>query len=887
MSAWLVRWRLALRIARRDALRHRGRTVLVLLMVGLPVLAVVGADTFFRTANVDQVERMESTLGAADARIIGESRERIHVDPVSGSTWTTGLPVAADPPWTAAEVAAALPDGSRLVETTDGRLTYRTRAGRADVPALVRDWDDPVLDGTFALDEGRFPVRDGEVAISRVIAERGYVVGGVLELTRDDVPVRVVGIVRPPAASDEALLALPPPAEDLLYNPRPVYFVTVPGGLDWPAVQRLNSQGLNVVSREVANDPPAPAEWLPPQDAEAFEGSSSAGTAVLALVVTSVVLEIVLLAGPAFAVGVRRQRRDLALIGAAGGSAADLRRVVLAGGVLLGGGAALLGAVSGVLLARLSVPVAEAVLGTTFGPFDVPLFDVAVTVAVGLVAGLGAAWFPARQAARTDVVDTLAGRRGQVRTSWRPPVLGFVLGAAGMVCVAVGARGSEFGVAAGAVLLIVGLATASPWLVGLLAPLGRRLPLAGRLAVRDATRNRSRTAPALAAVMATVAGVTALAIGSQSDSSQSQRDYVPMAPLGTAVINGQPDLLDEAAWSDIEAVLREQAPERAVHRLQAVPWENGVMRDLAVLRPDCTGDVDECRWWPEEPVPFTSGYGALVVLDADAARALTGDPLVDDVAAVLSAGRVAVLGGGALDDQGSVQVAAVDYQQSGQDVLGTVTGTAVLPATAVALPDSGQVNVPAVVMVPPELADRLPLEVRTTTMATGGPDHPVTPAQEEELREALDVMSGVAGLTVERGWTDELAIARYVLFGLGALLVVIATLTATGLALTDARPDFATLAAIGAAPSTRRRMAMASAAVVGGGGALLGVLIGLAPGIAVAYPLTSTDFGNGVRPLVDVPWLLLGGVAVLVPLLAVVVTGLAVRSRLPMVARTT
>jgi putative ABC transport system permease protein len=887
VSGWLVRWRLALRIARRDALRHRGRTALVLAMVGLPVLAVVGADTFFRTANVSEVERMETTLGAADARIVGESRERIHVDPVSGATWRTGAPVEADPPWTAGEVAAALPDGSRVLETTEGRLTYRTRAGRADVPGLVRDWDDPMLEGAVALDAGRFPTDDGEVAISRVIAERGYAVGDTLELTRDDVPARIVGIVRPPAASDEALLALPPSAEDLLYNPSPMYLVTVSGGLDWPAVQDLNEQGLNVVSREVAADPPAPAEWLPPEDSDAFGGSDAAGTAVLALLVASVVIEIVLLAGPAFAVGVRRQRRDLALIGAAGGSPADLRRVVLASGVVLGGGAALIGAVSGVLLARLSVPVAERVLGSTFGPFEVPMLDVAITAAVGILAGLGAAWFPARQAARTDVVDTLAGRRGQVRTSWRSPVLGLLLAAGGMVLVVLGARGNEFGVAAGAVLLIVGLVTASPWFVGLLAPLAPRLPVAGRLAVRDATRNRSRTAPALAAVMATVAGVTALAIGSQSDSTQAQRDYVPLAPLGAAVINGSPDQLDEAGWADIEAVLREQAPDRPVHRLQAVPWENGVMRDLSVLRPGCAGDVEDCRWWPESSATFASGYGALVVLDADAVRAVTDGRLGQDVAAVLAAGRVAVLGDGALDEGGSVQVSAVDYQQSGQNVVGTVTGTAALPATAVTLPDRGVVNVPAVVMVPPELADRLPLPVRTTAMVTGGPDDPVTPAQEEELREVLNVMSGVAGLTVERGWQDELAIARYVLFGLGALLVLVATLTATGLALTDARPDFATLAAVGAAPRTRRLTAMASAAVVGGGGALLGVLVGMAPGIAVAYPLTSTDFGNGARPLIDIPWLLLGGVAVLVPLLAVAVTGLAVRAKLPMVARTT
>ena len=53
----------------------------------------------------------------------------------------------------------------------------------------------------------------------------------------------------------------------------------------------------------------------------------------------------------------------------------------------------------------------------------------------------------------------------------------------------------------------------------------------------------------------------------------------------------------------------------------------------------------------------------------------------------------------------------------------------------------------------------------------------------------------------------------------------------------------------------------------------------------MAYPLTNTDSGNGAHPLVDVPWLLLGGVGVLVPLLAVAVTGLAVRSRLPMERR--
>ena len=106
-----------------------------------------------------------------------------------------------------------------------------------------------------------------------------------------------------------------------------------------------------------------------------------------------------------------------------------------------------------------------------------------------------------------------------------------------------------------------------------------------------------------------------------------------------------------------------------------------------------------------------------------------------------------------------------------------------------------------------------------------------------------------------------------------------------GLAVADARPDLGTLAAVGAAPRTRRLMAMGSAAVIGGVGAVLGVLAGWRP--ALRWPIRSpaTDYGHGAHPLVVIPWGILAIVAVGVPLLAVVATGLAVRSRLPMATR--
>jgi len=52
------------------------------------------------------------------------------------------------------------------------------------------------------------------------------------------------------------------------------------------------------------------------------------------------------------------------------------------------------------------------------------------------------------------------------------------------------------------------------------------------------------------------------------------------------------------------------------------------------------------------------------------------------------------------------------------------------------------------------------------------------------------------------------------------------TLTATFLALSDARPDLATLSAVGASPRRRRTIASAYALVVGLVGAVLGAAVG-------------------------------------------------------------
>ena len=97
-----------------------------------------------------------------------------------------------------------------------------------------------------------------------------------------------------------------------------------------------------------------------------------------------------------------------------------------------------------------------------------------------------------------------------------------------------------------------------------------------------------------------------------------------------------------------------------------------------------------------------------------------------------------------------------------------------------------------------------------------------------------------AYLYVERGYQvpGSEQVVLWILFGLAAVLMLGGTLTATFLALSDARPDLATLSAVGASPRTRRAVAAAYAVSVGLVGAVLGAAVGFVPGIAISYPLT-------------------------------------------------
>src|SRR5690348_12910462 len=68
-SRWKASWRVALRMAKRDAWRYKGRSILVLVMVALPVAVLVATIVFATSSSVSTLERLPTSLGSAQASI--------------------------------------------------------------------------------------------------------------------------------------------------------------------------------------------------------------------------------------------------------------------------------------------------------------------------------------------------------------------------------------------------------------------------------------------------------------------------------------------------------------------------------------------------------------------------------------------------------------------------------------------------------------------------------------------------------------------------------------------------------------------------------------------------------------------------------------------------
>ncbi len=828
MSAVLA----ALRIARRNAWRSRGRSALIMVMIGLPVLVITAVLTLTETMTVTPQEGLVAELGAADARLVQVPEGTVLRQEPGGVSWSTGGDGATAPRLGAAELVALLGPGTRSTPFSTGVL----RVGAEPVDALEIDLRDPLTRGMLTLVEGRFPSAR-EVAVTPALGLRP----GDVVRPSGAAPLTVVGVVEHPHRPSLRQVVgpdLPLAPSDDFWTPSgygPGWLVDTAKPVSWADVPALNRAGLFVTSGAVLTDPPRPP-------ASAFDVQHAVGIGAMVIMV---VLETVLLAGPAFAVGLRRRRRELAEIAAQGGSAGHLRTIVLADGLVLGGAATLMATVLGVGAGLLGAPIV-ARWGGEVGPPGVPWPPVLSVAALGLLTGIVAALVPAVQAARQRPATVLAGRAPAVadRPGW--PLMGVVLVLAGSGATVVARRqpGTVW-VLASAVLVLLGLVVLTPWLVRRTGFLATRLRLPLRVSVRDAVRHRSRTASAVAAVMAVTATAVAVGIGTYSEYMDRRDAYTSARPTGTLAIWAGD--IGDAAWNRMRA--------ETARLLPGLPMAAGYHAK------DAQGHRYALRYtvrWNGKRTRRTAAIGDQALL-----RLLQGrhDPRA---AAALASGKAVVFDPAALRD-GKLTLRASSTSGPPR--------TLEVPAVAATPADEHQGGA----LLPRALAEQAGF---TTVERQLYAMH--RPSADSTLARDLTEVDRRVTVAFEEGYRN---VPDPGLWGwlVGALVLGVGgTLAATRLAAADMRPERATMAAIGAPPGTLRMVVAGQALYISGLGALVGLVAGTVTGVALSRPMTT--HGAGDPATVAVPWPFVIAVVVGLPLLATV-AALITRTRLPLPRR--
>ncbi|WP_100445745.1 ABC transporter permease [Glycomyces xiaoerkulensis] len=919
----------ALRIARREAMRHKGRSILSITLLGLPLLGTSLAASAFDSTELTPYEEVEQLTGDADAYVEANSD-----GPVTQRTWTGRYPQAErygagddSGPATAGELLEALPEGARAVpfnEQLPGRsMMIATPDGIGAAEFLDYDLSNPLYEtGNLLTVEGRAP-GSGEVALSVDLARNLDAGTGDRLAVREDeewVDYEVVGLVERPSRL-RADFAVSPDlgSSDGLAS----WLVSVPGELTAEDARALNDLGLVVWSSEMARNPPTSP---PPQETG---GPDADAVAIAALLVTLVVLEVVLLAGPAFAISVKQRAREFAIMSAAGASPAHLRRTVLAGGLLFGVVAAVIGIGLGLLIARAALPLFELAVGHRAASFGVwPALQAAVA-AFAVVTGLLSALAAAISASRVNVVAALAGRRPRPRARKRWVFLGLGLVALGAAAGAAGVLArSTIGMVVGLAALQLGLVCCTPGLVAAVSRLGRRLALAPRIALRETGRNRSAAAPAVAAIMAVVAGGIAITMWTVSDAQRYDGGTsltspptggmslsVSAARDGDGGFRATPEQV-EAAAGEVRAIVEGQLDGAELHEFGRITdcGRVGFRCRIEVPRPAdlvCPYDdraaqrqlneseqreaVADDRCTLTAGDPHRSTFGSLVSDDPDVIGAYLGldGEALDAAVAHLEAGGVIVGDPLLVREDGTATVERTLTPVEGEGEAETAEFP--FPATASQSPRLGRFEVVFGTAAAAELGE-VPGERLDRDFLVLA-DSEVTGADIESMHASFlgagynDPSSDVhasayrplEGLSVE-------VVTSWVTAAITGVVALGATAVATGLVITETRRDLATLGAVGATPGLRRRLSMWQAAVISLLGATLGTAVGLASygGIAAAmnqglrwqYPLENL---HGF----DLPWPNLALTLLAVPAIAMAGAALFTRSRLPAERRIT
>ncbi|MEU5870041.1 FtsX-like permease family protein [Glycomyces sp. NPDC047369] len=865
--------RLAFRIARREAWRYKGRSALSIALLGLPLLGAALAASAYDTAQLDDAETAAQVLGENEAYVEFAAAGVPLVQHSWNELWPYYDMEDYEDPGRAVseqEILATLPVGSWIAPYTPysgsgDTATVETPDGLGQVFSFGYNLGDGAYeDAGMVYREGSAPGR-GEVVVSTAAAEYldlevgdeltvaegtgsgDHEVSGIVELPWDLNGRFVIGGMFAPQATG--------------------WLVDTPEPLTMDEAVALNELGLTVWSQSLL-DTPTSGEYASYQVA-----MDNSELMVFGLILVIAVMEVVLLAGPAFAISARRRTREFALMSANGATPRQIRTIVLAGGVLFGVLAAIAAIAIGVGAVWAGMPLLEQFAGHRSAGLRVLPAIQASLVGVALATGLLSALAAAVSASRVNVVEALTGRAGRRKGSKKWLFGGLAVLAVGIAAGIAGVYLWIMPLMAGAIVLAqLGLVACTPALLSWAARLGKWLPLAPRMALREAGRNRGSAAPAIAAVLGVVAAGMAFSMIVTADSvrqAASNENLLPQDAMTLTLYNNTEDQ-GEVDWAAAEA---EAEPileaELGPVDLVAVDLYSPAIGCGLPEDPD-DGMFAECYWnfvRPEERVcSYWTADTSTEELDRAAVEAAREDPNCDETpndlwgsldnvpgttdphivatytglegeeldraVAVLEDGGVLVDDRLAITDGGTLtfEKTLTYYEdESGEEVEEKLeTSRIEVPAMYVEKGELGYNRL----LLSPAAAEQMGLEPGVwgndyLVEGQGGVDSGAAEALMADFSQELAGGDVYGYFSVVDRTDDFMFYFTIAVTGLCALVALGATAVSTGLIIAEQRKDMATLGAVGAAPGLRKRFAMWQTAVIALFGAGLGTVAGV------------------------------------------------------------
>lgn len=565
--------RLALTIARRSMKRNRLQSMLIVLIIALPVIPGAFALTYFESQQPTVEERIVIELGQTQ----GKFQAQIAVsDTEIKNPKTSNVFQNPDDIWA---FRGQLPDEKisseqgtfrdpRSLDSVKGTwlserydiVAVKTETGLGNFNLVEGEPWNKAFEGMFEVTSGSVPKDESEVMVTNAALDRlGANLGDKLELPELQELRKIVGTIEDgrQISTISTIYALPGsisgvmPAQNLDGT---AFYLVGNDPVNWQQVTGINTFGIGVLSRDVLLNPPDVSEV--PLIAAGL--SSSYGTdsgvalsqvASIAFLLPIVFVPVAILAGSAFSFGARRQVRTLAILSSLGARRRVLRFITVANGMWLGLLGGLVGAVVGLALAFILLPLLANGSRISYPGFHIPWLTLSITVISASFIGALASLIPAITASKVNVLETLRGVRLGALVKRRSGIGGVLVTAIGAAVTVVGGTllsgylreieldGNQYDLAKlqllqmmpviGSIILVIGFLLITGWLLIAVRTIFRRFGVVANYSSNDLIYNRKRFQPVIASVIAT-SFVAATALGYVYTIQKSESEnYVP------------------------------------------------------------------------------------------------------------------------------------------------------------------------------------------------------------------------------------------------------------------------------------------------------------------------------------------------------------------------